>query len=90
MHAAIKLLFGIVLIAIGLWLLIPVGTPVIGALKPGTWSMLDWWEEFLTVVKGLIPPVVIILGILVVWIESEELKSPVIPEESKEESKNEK
>lgn len=85
MHAGIKLIFGLILILLGLWLLVPVGALFIGAIKPASWAMiggisLDWWTEFKTVVKGIIPPVVIIMGILIVWIESEELKSPVIPE----------
>ena len=85
MHAGIKLIFGIILILLGLWLLVPAGAPLVGAVKPVQWATigrisLDWSSEFLTVVKGMIPPVIIILGILIVWIESEELKSPVIPE----------
>ncbi len=80
MHAAIKLVFGLILILLGLWLLVPVGAPVLTAVKPASWAMFDWWSEFKTVLKGIIPPVVIILGLLIVWIESEELKSPVVPE----------
>ncbi len=85
MHAGIKLIFGLILILFGLWLLVPVGAPIIGVVKSASWSTiggisLDWWNEFTTVLKGVIPPIVIILGILIVWIESEELKSPVVPE----------
>lgn len=84
MHAGIKLIFGLILILLGLWLLVP-ATPFFGAVKPASWATiggisLDWWSEFKTVVKGVIPPIIVILGILIVWIEGEELKSPVVPE----------
>ena len=78
MHAGIKLIIGLILILFGLWLLVPAGA--IGALKPAGWGMVDWWTEFKTVVKGIIPPIIVILGLLIVWIESEEIKSPVVPE----------
>jgi thiol:disulfide interchange protein len=81
MHAGIKLIFGIILILIGLWLLVPAGG-AFTAIKPATYwgSMFDWWSEFKTVVKGVVPPIIVILGLLIVWIEGEELKSPVVPE----------
>ena len=84
MHAAVKLIFGLILILIGLWLLVPVDS-VLSVVKPAAWARiggvsLDWWDEFTTIVKGIIPPMVIILGILIVWIEGEELKAPVVPE----------
>ncbi len=89
MHAGIKLLIGIILILLGFWLLVPADSAVLSVIKPASISniggiSLDWWSEFKTVLKGVIPPIVIILGILIVWIESEELKSPVIPEKKKE------
>ena len=81
MHAGIKLLFGLVLVLLGLWLLVPAGG-AFTIIKPGTElvSMFDWWSEFKTMLKGVIPPIVIILGLLIVWIESEELKSPAVPD----------
>jgi len=83
MHAAVKLIIGIILVLLGIWLLIP-ATPTFGltAVKPATqpWKFFDWWSDFVTVVKGVIPPMIIIFGALIVWIESEELKTPEIPE----------
>ena len=84
MHAGIKLIFGLILILIGMWLLVPADS-VLSVVKPSAWAdiggvSLDWWDEFTTVLKGIIPPIVIVLGILIVWIEGEELKSPVVPE----------
>lgn len=78
MHAGIKLVIGMILILFGLWLLLPVDLIGMTAIKP--WGSLNWWEDFLTVVKGVIPPIIIILGVLIVWIEGEELKAPVVPE----------
>jgi len=80
MHAATKMVIGIILIVIGLWLLVPAGAPGLTAIKPQNLAVFDWWNEFLTVLKGVIPPMIIIFGALIVWIESEELKTPVVPE----------
>lgn len=70
MHPAAKMVIGIILVLIGFWLLIP--SAWIAAIKPIAW--FDWWNPFVTMVKGVIPPMLILLGILVVWIEWEELK----------------
>ncbi|MFP4045930.1 MAG: hypothetical protein ACLFS3_02635 [Candidatus Aenigmatarchaeota archaeon] len=78
MHAGIKLIIGLILALIGLWLLVPAGA--IPALKASTQTTFDWWGEFLTVLKGAIPPFLVVIGALVVWIESEELKAPEVPE----------
>lgn len=85
MNAGVKLVIGVILVLIGLWLLVPVGAPVVGQAKPAEWTTisgfsLDWWNEFVTMLKGVIPPMIIIFGALVVWIESEELKTPTVPE----------
>jgi len=123
MHAATKMVIGIILIVIGLWLLVPAGAPGLTAIKPQNLAVFDWWiaeeraakkypnlevlnsyyvtedgshkwyevilvdphhpvirNEFLTVLKGVIPPMIIIFGALIIWIESEELKTPVVPE----------
>ena len=58
-----KILVGIILVIIGLW-----------AIIPYRWGGLGLWEELWTVVKGIIPAVIIFIGAILVWIESEELK----------------
>lgn len=60
-----KVLLGIILVIIGLWLILPV-----------SWcsSCLGLWQDFWTVVKGVIPIGLIFIGAVLVWIESEELK----------------
>ncbi len=80
MSAAAKLVLGVIVILIGLWLLLPAG--IVSEVKPegGITGMLDWWGPFTTVVMGMIPPFLIVVGILVVWIEAEEMKAPEVPE----------
>lgn len=77
MHAGIKLIIGLVLALLGLWLLLPAGVP---AVKASAQTTFDWSGEFLTVLKGAVPPFLVVIGALVVWIESEELKAPEVPE----------
>lgn len=81
MNAAVKLIIGLILVVIGVWLLVP-ATATFAVVKgtSQTMNMLDWSGEFLTVLKGSIPPLLILIGALVVWIESEELKAPEVPE----------
>ncbi len=78
MSAAVKLALGVVVILIGLWLLLPAG--FVEEIKPeeGISETLDWWEPFTIVVMGMIPPFLILIGILVVWIEAEEMRTPKI------------
>ena len=58
-----KVLLGIILVIIGLWLLIPM-----------SWGGRGWWPQLLTVLLGIIPIGLIFIGAILVWIESEELK----------------
>ncbi|NIM47393.1 MAG: hypothetical protein GTN40_04535 [Candidatus Aenigmarchaeota archaeon] len=58
-----KVILGIILVIIGLWLLIPV-----------SWGGRAWWPELLTMIKGVLPIFLVFIGAILVWIESEELK----------------
>ena len=58
-----KVLLGIILVIIGLWLLIPI-----------SWGGRGWWPQLMTVLLGIIPIGLIFIGAILVWIESEELK----------------
>ena len=80
MHAAVKLLIGLVFIGVGLYLLVPGSWLGLADKGLGTGLNLEWGDEFLVVLKGMIPPILVLIGILIVWIESEELKAPSIPE----------
>ncbi len=53
-----KIIIGIVLILIGLYLLLPLGL----------------WRELYSVLQGIIPIFLIFIGAILVWVESEELK----------------
>jgi uncharacterized membrane protein len=58
-----KIILGIILVIIGLWLLIPVN-----------WGGRGWWPQLVTVIIGALPIFLIFIGAILVWIESEELK----------------
>ena len=58
-----KIIFGLVLILIGLW-----------AILPASWSGLGLWNELWTVIKGVVPVILVFVGIILVWIEAEEMK----------------
>jgi len=58
-----KVILGIILVVVGLWLLAPV-----------SWGGRAWWPQLLTVIIGVVPIGLIFIGAILVWIESEELK----------------
>lgn len=58
-----KIVIGIILVIIGIWLLLPL-----------EWGGAAWWQWLLIVLMGLIPVLLIFIGAILVWIESEELK----------------
>ena len=76
MGAAIKIVLGIILLLIGLWLLLPIES-WIGF--PQSYYSGVALEQFITVFIGLIAPFLVFVGGLLIWIESEELryKKPV-------------
>ncbi len=79
-----KIIIGILLIIAGLYAIIPHWlVPVtVAGIKTGF-----AWEAFKTVLLGAIPPMIIIIGILIVWIEIEELKIEKMEEEIEHELK---
>jgi hypothetical protein len=58
-----KVILGIILVVIGLWLLVPI-----------SWGGLGLWQELWSIIKGAVPIGLIFIGAILVWIESEELK----------------
>jgi len=67
MGAASKIIAGIILIAIGLYLLVP--SAWIGMDKSfGSGIDLDWGDDFVVLLKGAIPPVIILAGLILVII----------------------
>jgi len=63
-----KILIGIILVIIGIWLLLPLD--IFGEWGGGA----AWWQWLLIVLMGLVPVILIFIGAILVWIESEELK----------------
>jgi hypothetical protein len=69
MGAALKVLIGLVLILIGLGLF---ADSILGVL-PGKLHR-PWLDSFIVVVQGVVPIFLILLGLLVVWLEVDEIK----------------
>lgn len=42
-------------------------------LGGGLYSIWKYLPEFVTVLKGLVPPLIVLLGLLIIWIEKDEL-----------------
>ncbi|NCN38773.1 MAG: hypothetical protein COY38_03695 [Candidatus Aenigmarchaeota archaeon CG_4_10_14_0_8_um_filter_37_24] len=96
MGAMIKLLIGVVLLVVPLGMYAyeimngvgnGINIPVIGTVK--------LWQSLVTLLVGSIPPLVMLIGLFVVWLEldewriEKELKKEEPKEEEKEESKPE-
>jgi len=60
MHPIIKILFGAILLISSIWYIY---TNQYGA-----------WGDFLTVVNGLVPPFIALIGVFIIWLELDELK----------------
>ncbi len=58
-----KIIIGLALIAIGLWALLPVD-----------YFGLNMYTYLLDVVYGVVPGFLIFIGLILVWIEAEEMK----------------
>ena len=92
MHAAIKVLIGLIMIVLGLGIFADEIAPVIPYYQSQAIS------SFFLVFEGLIPIFLILVGLFVVWLEVDELKaqrelsveSEPKPEPKKEEKKEEK
>ena len=80
MGALTKLLVGIVFIVLGAWLISPFWL----VSKP---AYFDWFHPTMTVLKGIVPLLLIFVGLLVVWIETEEMKTPNLEDEMKDKQK---
>ncbi len=81
-----KIIIGLLLIIAGLYAIIP------HWLIPVTVAGIETgfaWDAFKTVLLGAIPPMIIIIGILIVWIEIEELKIEKMEEEIERELREE-
>ncbi len=80
----VKLLIGLLLIAVGLFAILPqwIASFTVAGVTSGF-----AWEAFKTVVLGAVPPLLAFLGLLIVWIEIEEIKIERMEKKIEEESK---
>jgi len=72
MHAAVKIIIGLVLVLIGLGLFVDSVYPILGV--KGTLG-IDWLNNFIIVLTGTIPILLILMGLFIVWLEADELKT---------------
>ena len=83
MHAAVKVLLGLILILVGLALFVDSVYPMMGIPVV---SDIHWLDNFVVVLTGFIPPFLIVIGLFVVWLEIDEIKAEreIRAEEEKE------
>lgn len=70
MHAAVKVIIGIIILLIGLGLF--VDSAYDNAI---TGVKINWLENFVIVLTGIIPIFLILIGLFVIWLEVDELKA---------------
>jgi protein-S-isoprenylcysteine O-methyltransferase Ste14 len=87
MHAAIKIIIGLVLVLVGLGLFVDSVYPIMGV--KGTFG-IDWLGNFIIVLTGVIPVFLILIGLFVVWLEADEMKTAKEFKEPEEEVKKSK
>lgn len=80
----VKLLIGVLFIVAGLFAIIPewLAAFTVAGITSGF-----AWEAFKTVVLGAVPPMLVFLGVLIVWIEIEEIKIERMEKQIEEEEK---
>jgi len=89
MNAGVKVVVGLIVVILGLFLFVDSVYPILGT---NAWIPGDWLTNFLIVLTGVIPIFLIIIGLFVVWLEVDELKAQkeLDKEDKKEEKKEEK
>ena len=71
MHAAAKILIGLIILAIGFGLF--ADSPSLGMWQSLTG--VNWWNNFIITLTGVIPALLILIGVFVVWLEADELSA---------------
>jgi hypothetical protein len=71
MHAAGKILIGLIILAIGFGFFLD--SPSLGVWQSVTG--VNWWNNFIIVLTGVIPALLILIGVFVVWLEADELSA---------------
>ncbi len=71
MGAAVKILLGLIIIAVGFGLFLD--SPSLGIWN--SVSGINWWNNFIIVLTGVIPALLILVGLFIVWLEADELSA---------------
>lgn len=71
MHSAAKLIIGVIIFLIGIYWY---AAPLFGHLGLQTFFGISTFRAFVTVFAGLVGVALILLGLIVAWIEYEDLK----------------
>ncbi|MCK4335125.1 MAG: hypothetical protein KAT94_00595 [Candidatus Aenigmarchaeota archaeon] len=87
MHAAVKIIIGLIFILIGLGIYVDSVYPLSGTVGVFGVNALD---SLVTVLAGVIPILLILLGLFIVWLEADELKTAKEFEEPVEEKPEKK
>jgi len=85
--AAVKILLGLLMIVVGFGLFID----SIGSVW-NSMTGIRWWSNFMVVLTGVIPPLLILIGVFIVWLEADEIGAgkEIKAEEKKEVAAEEK
>ncbi len=90
MNSALKLLAGLVFIAVGLGLLIDSVIPILGTVGTSIGGYtINWFDNLIIVLTGVIPAFLILLGLFVVWLEMDEMKAEKELKKEEEKAKKE-
>jgi len=73
MGAAAKIIIGLVIISLGFGLF--VDSVYDNRWTSWTGMQINWWGNFITVLTGIIPALLILIGLFVVWLEADEIKA---------------
>ena len=71
MHSGVKLIVGIIIFLVGIYWY---AAPLFGHLGLQNFFGMSTFKAFVTVFSGLVGVVLIVLGIIVAWIEVEDLR----------------
>lgn len=71
MNNALKILIGVIVILVGAWTLVNPAW-----FGQSSWIYgLNWWIYTWNIIKGSLGPLMILIGVIVVWITYEEAKT---------------
>jgi cadmium resistance protein CadD (predicted permease) len=74
MHPVAKILIGFILLVIGLGLFVDSSDAIVLSGVSGTLG-INWLGNFVIVLTGVIPIFLILIGLFVIWLEMDELKT---------------